>query len=143
MCFRRKEKGKSKVLSGGFCLRDSEAKQKALQLLHIYCSNVGSYSSAPESNKQNTPDRALDLPLFFHYEHITSLINLPSPVPSESLSYWFQGNLAPMFVLNYWLREFILSVFANRFELKCEPRQLMILYYKICPCYSRHNYPKH
>ena len=65
MCFGRKKKDKSKVLSGGFCLRDSEAEQRALQLLHIYCLNVDSYSSAPESNKQNPPDRTLDLLVFF------------------------------------------------------------------------------
>ena len=66
MCFRRKEKGKSKVLWGGFCLvRVSEAEQRALQLLHIHCSNVNSYSSAPESNKQNPQDRTIDLSLFF------------------------------------------------------------------------------
>ena len=40
-----------------------------------------------------------------------------------------------MFVLNYWLREFLLSAFASLFELRCEPKQLMLLYYKICPCY--------
>ena len=34
--------------------------------------------------------------------------------------------------LNYWLVEFPLSVFANRIELRCEPKQLMLLYYKIC-----------
>ena len=28
MCIRRKKKGKSKVLSGGFCVRDSEAEQR-------------------------------------------------------------------------------------------------------------------
>ena len=55
MCFRRKKKGKSKVLSGRFYLFDSEAEQRALQVLHIYCSNVNSYSSSPESNKQNPP----------------------------------------------------------------------------------------
>ena len=47
------EKGKSKVLYGGFCLRHSEEDQKTLQFLHIYCSNVNNYFSAPESNKQN------------------------------------------------------------------------------------------
>ena len=51
MCLRRKEKGKSAVLSRGFCLRDSEAEQRTLQLLHIHCSNVNSFSSAPESNQ--------------------------------------------------------------------------------------------
>ena len=35
-----------------------------------------------------------------------------------------------MFVLYYWLTEFLLSAFANRFELKCEPKQLMLLHYK-------------
>ena len=35
MCFGRKKKGKYKVLSGGFCLRDSEDEQRALQFLHI------------------------------------------------------------------------------------------------------------
>ena len=59
----------------------------------------------------------------------------PSPAPGESLLYWFQGNCAAFFVLNYWLGEFILPAIANRFELRCEPKQLMLLYYKICPCY--------
>ena len=46
--------GKSKVLSRGFCLFDSETEQKrGLEFLHIYCSDVRSHSSAPESNKQN------------------------------------------------------------------------------------------
>ena len=29
-----------------------------------------------------------------------------------------------MFVLNYWLREFLLAAFANGFELKCEPKAI-------------------
>ena len=32
-----------------------------------------------------------------------------------------------MFVLNYWLREFLLSTIANRFEMRCESKQLMLL----------------
>ena len=48
MCFKQKKKGKSKVLSGGFCLRDSKVEQRSLQFLHIHRSNVNSYSSAPE-----------------------------------------------------------------------------------------------
>ena len=79
MCLRRKKKLKSKVLSGGFCLRDLEAEQIALPFLQIYCSNVNSYSSAPESNKQNPPDRTMDLPSSFRYKDITSLKNVPSP----------------------------------------------------------------
>ena len=98
--------------------------------MHIYCSDVRSHSAAPESNKQNPRDRTLDLPIFFRYKHITSLKNLPSPAPNESLPYWFQGNFAASFVLKFCLREFLLSAFANRFELRCEPKQLMLLYYK-------------
>ena len=79
MCFRREKKDKCKVLSGGFCLRDSEAEHRALQFLHIYCSVVNSYSSTPESNKQNLRDRTLDLPFFFRYKHITSLITSLRP----------------------------------------------------------------
>ena len=47
MCLLRK-KGKSKVLSGGFCLLDSEAKQRALQFLHNLRSNGNNYSSDPK-----------------------------------------------------------------------------------------------
>ena len=126
MCFRRKKKDKSKFLSGRFCFRDSEAEQRALQLLHIYCSNVDSYSSAPESNKQNPPERTLDLLFFFRSKHITSHENVHSPASSASCPYWFEGNFAATFVLNYCFREFLLSAFANRFEFRCEPS----------PCYS-------
>ena len=52
MCLYQKKKGKSKVLSRGFCLFDSETEQRALQFLHIYCSDERSHSSAPESNKR-------------------------------------------------------------------------------------------
>ena len=38
--------------------------------------------------------------------------------------------------MNYWLRKFPSSVFANCFELRCEPKQLMLLNYKIFPCCS-------
>ena len=53
MCLGRKKKGKCKFLSRGFCLRDLDAEQRALQFLHIYCPNVDSYSLAPESNRQS------------------------------------------------------------------------------------------
>ena len=67
--------------------------------------------------------------------HRTELWIYPSYfVISESLLCWFQGNFAAMFVLNYWLRGPLLSALPNRFELMCEPRHLMLLCYKICPC---------
>ena len=87
-------------------------------------------------------ETTLDLPIFFCYKHIPSLKNLPSPAPNESLLYWFQGNFAASFVLKFCLREFLLSAFANRFELRCEPKRLMLLYYKICPCYCVHKKAK-
>ena len=123
------------MLSRGFCLFDSETEQRALQFLHICCSDVCSHSSAPESNKQNPRDRTLDLPFFCRYKRIPSLKNLSSPAPNKSLPYWFQGNFAASFVLKFCLREFLLSPFAYRFVLRCEPKRLMLLYYKICPCW--------
>ena len=120
-------------------LSSSKPKQKELQsCLETSTENsrsvVKSYSSAPRSIKQNPRDRTLDLPFFFCYKHLTSLKNLSSAAPSESFPYWFQSNFVMLFVLVYCLREFLLSAFANRFELRCEPKQLMLLYYKICPC---------
>ena len=56
--------------------------------------------------------------------------------PSESLPCRLQGNFAAVLVLNYRLREFLFSAFANHFEVRCEPKQLMLLYYKIFPCLS-------
>ena len=96
MCFRRKKKGKSKVLYGGICSHDSEGEQRSLHFLYIHWSNVNSYSSAPESDKQNPLDT--DIPFLFRYKHITSLKNLPLPAPSESLPYWFQGSFAAKFI---------------------------------------------
>ena len=89
---RRKKKGKSKVLAGRFCVRDSEGEQRALKLLHIYCSIANSYSSAPESSKQNPRERILDLHFFFHHKHIASLKNHLSLAKGESLPYWLRGN---------------------------------------------------
>ena len=43
---------KSKVLSRGFSFFDSENENRATQFLHIYCLDVCSRSSAPDSNKQ-------------------------------------------------------------------------------------------
>ena len=118
MCLLRNKKGKSKALSGGLCLRDLEAKQKALQFLHMKRSNVCSYSSASKLRKQDPSDRTLELPFVFCNKHTASFKNHPSPAPSENLPYWFQGNFAAMFVLNYRLRGFLLSTFANRVELR-------------------------
>ena len=32
-----------------------------------------------------------------------------------------------------------MSAVANRFVLRCEPKRLMLLYYKICPCFLEEN----
>ena len=38
-----------------------------------------------------------------------------------------------VFVLIYWLRELLLSMIANHFELRCQLKQLLLFYCKICP----------
>ena len=70
-----------------------EAEQRALQFLHIHYSNIKNCSSAPGSNKQDPPDRTLDLSLLFRYEQAASLKSLPSSEPSKSLPYWFSKHL--------------------------------------------------
>ena len=62
----------------------------------------------------------MDLPFFFRNKDITSLKNVRCPAPSESLPYFFQDKFAALFVLSYWLREFLLSAFANRYEVTCD-----------------------
>ena len=119
----------------------SDKRMQTKEILSSRISKQTKPQSCPEtskaSNKQNPRDRTLGLPFFFRCKHITSLKNLPSPAPNESLPYWFRGNFAASFVLKFCLREFLLSAFANRFELRCEPKRLMLLCYKICPCCNR------
>ena len=88
-----------------------------------------------KSRKQNPCDRTLDLPCFFCLKHITSLKTSLRPYQVRVCTSGFGTTFVTVFVLNCWLREFLLSAFANRFELRCEPKQLMLPYYKICPCW--------
>ena len=98
----------------------------------LICNNCNALCSASESRKKIR--QLLDLAFFFRCKHVTSFKTLPSLAPGESLPYWFQGNFAAMLALNYWSRDFLLSVFANRSEWRFEPKQLMLFYYKIGPC---------
>ena len=41
-----------------------------------------------------------------------------SRAQGHNLPYWFQRNFCGLFVLNYWLREFILSVIASHFDMQ-------------------------
>ena len=41
-----------------------------------------------------------------------------------------EATLKPVFVSIYQLREFLFSAVTNRFELMCQLKQLMLLYYK-------------
>ena len=101
--------------------------------------NYNACCSVTESKKQNPRERTLNLPFFFRYKHITCLKNHLSLAQGESLPYWFRGNLAAMFVLIYRLSEFPLSAFTNRFELRCQLKQLLLLYYKISGCLTSLN----
>ena len=98
--------------------------------------NYNTICSASESINKTQRDKALNLPFFFRYKHITSPKNHLTPAQSESLPYRFRGNFAVVFVLIYRLREFPLSPVTNRFELMYQSKQLLQLFYKICPCLS-------
>ena len=69
-------------------------------------------------NQINKPVR-LHSPFFFRYKHITSLKSICRLHKARVCPTGFGASFAAMFVLNYWLREFPLSVVANRFELRC------------------------
>ena len=71
--------------------------------MSIDTQNCNALCSVSESSKQNPRDRALDLPFLFRYKHMPSFKNLPSPAPSESLPYWFQGNFAASFCCEFLL----------------------------------------
>ena len=61
-------------------------------------------------------------------QHIARSVYLSAE--NESLSYYFRATVAAMFVMIHWLREFPLSAVTNRFELRCELKQRLLLYYK-------------
>ena len=86
--------------------------------------------------KQNPRDRTLDLLFFLCYKHIISLKNNLSPLQGKSLPSCFRATVAAVFVLIHWLREFPLSAVADPFKLECQSKQLLLLHYKICPCFT-------
>ena len=69
---------------------------------------------------------ALDSHFLFRYKHITFLKNQLSLAQGESLPYLFLGNFCGCVCSIYWLREFLLSAVANRFELRCQLKQLLL-----------------
>ena len=56
----------------------------------------------------------------------------------KNLPHWFEGNFAASFVLNFCLREFLLSAFANRFELRCETKATDPIVLKNLPLFVRY-----
>ena len=98
--------------------------------------NLNLCHTAPESNKQNPRDGTINLPSFFQYKHIT-LETIFRLYTARVCPTGFEATSAVMFALIHLLREFPLSVIANRFEFKCQLKQLLLLYYKIFSCYSR------
>ena len=100
--------------------------------------NYNALRSSSKSKKQNLWGRIWDLPIFFRYKPRTSLKNHRLAAQSESLPYSFRATFAAEFVLIYRLRESPLSAIPNRLELRCQVKQLLLLYYKICLCYLQY-----
>ena len=90
--------------------------------------NYNAFSSASESNKRNPRDRTFNLPSSFCFKYITSLKNHLSLAQGESLPYRFQGKFFGH------VCELPLPAVANRIEMRCQLRQLLLLYFKICLC---------
>ena len=60
----------------------------------------------------------------------------------SSMELWWNHGFEPripwaVFVLICCWKEFPMSAVNNRFELRCQWEQLLLLYYKVCRCFSR------
>ena len=71
----------------------------------------------------------------FAYHHILDLTMVFLNIVSLIL-YSFHATIAAVFVLIYYLREFPSSGIINCFELRCQSKQLLLLYYKFVPVYT-------
>ena len=98
--------------------------------------NNAAFCSASKSNKQNARTSALDSPFFFHSKDVNSLKTTFCLHKARVCPTGFWQLLRPCSLLIYWLREFLLSAVANRFEFRCQLNQLLLKCYKICPCCS-------
>ena len=56
---------------------------------------------------------------------------------NKRVSYLGFKETLPLFVFNYWLREFPLSAIANRFELQCQSKATHAMVLQTCPCQGR------
>ena len=73
--------------------------------------------------------------LIYHEDFMTKLNLTEDEFEQDKEQLLTRGHLSRTllrYVLHFWLREFVLS---NRFELKCEPKQPILLYYKVYPCF--------
>ena len=91
-------------------------------------------NTVPESNKQSLPDRTLDVFFFYRYKNRTSLKTTFCLLNLRIRPTGFEATFATVFVLIYWLREFPLSAVTNRFELRCQLKQLLLLSCKTFLC---------
>ena len=97
--------------------------------------NYNAFHSASESSEQTPRDRMLDLPFCFRYKHKMFLINHLSLAQGESLADSFRANFWGCACFDLLVEEFPLSAVADRFELRCQLKQLLLLNYKMCPCW--------
>ena len=93
------------------------------------------FCSASESSKQNPRDRTLDLPFFFHYKHMNSLKrHLPI---AQGETFLPPGQFCGRVCFGLLVEGVSLSTVTNRFELTYELKKLLLLYCKVCPCFTR------
>ena len=110
--------------------------------LKITEENSNAFCVASEANRQNARDRThdrmkmrdLDLPIFFRYKHITyKHITIFRLHKARVCPTGFGATFAVVFFSIYRLRKFTWSAVTNRFKLSVQLKQLLLLYYKICP----------
>ena len=102
------------------------------------CSQTRPVQIRPTQNASQNPrvqDRTLNLPSFFRYKHIALLKTTFRLDKVRVFATGFEATFTALFVFIYWLREIPLSAVTNLSELRYQLKQLLLLYYKIWPCF--------
>ena len=98
--------------------------------------NYSAFCWASEVNKRIPRSGTLDLPFFFRYKHITALKNDLSLLKARVCPVVLGQLLQPV-CFDLLVERVSFVAIANRFEVRCQLKQLLLLYQKVCPCWPK------
>ena len=106
--------------------------QKPSRVHYNFCISIAQvYVVTPQLLNQMNKIGETELYIYPSSFVISTYLLLKAPLRLHQTRVCRTGFRATLFALNFCLGEFLLPAFANRFELRCEPK---LLYHKICPC---------